>query len=349
MWAMVVKEFRQVRRDRRTLAMMIIMPVILLVVFGYAASFDVTDIPTLVVGPAAEQVRGSLPAPLTVTEVDVSGTRESATDALRRGDAVAAVIADPTAPVALVDGSELFSARVAVQVLTSVQQQVPALQYEVLFNPTLDTSAVLVPGLAGLILLFIGGIVTSLGVVRERQAGTLEQLAVMPLRPRDVFVGKVAPYFLVGAFDLSVVLAVGVLLFDVPFNGNPLVLALGSVLFLFVALGSGVLISGVSRTQGEAIQLAMMTLVPQILLSGIIFPLESMAAGVRWIGYLLPLTYFNKVARGVMVRGAPVGSLWLPLALLAALGTAVFTLAVISFRRDLAAADGGVEEVARAA
>jgi ABC-2 type transport system permease protein len=161
----------------------------------------------------------------------------------------------------------------------------------------------------------------------------------MPLRPRDVFVGKVAPYFLVAAIDLAVVITVGVLLFDVPANGNLLVLALGSLLFLFVATGLGVLISGVSQTQGEAIQLALMTLVPQILLSGIIFPLESMAPGVRWLGYLLPLTYFNQIARGVMVRGAPLDALVGPLSLLAVLGLAVFTLAVLRFRRDLAAAE----------
>jgi ABC-2 type transport system permease protein len=335
---MVVKEFRQVRRDRRTLAMMVVMPIVLLIVFGYAASFDVTEIPTLVVGPAADLAASNLPDILAVKEVDPDGSRPAAEESLRRGEATVAVVAEPGHPLVLVDGSQLFSARAAVQVLTAAQRQNPDLEFEVLFNPELDTSAVLVPGLGGLILLFIGGIITSLGVVRERQAGTLEQLAVMPLRPRDVFVGKVAPYFLVAAIDLALVLTVGTLLFDVPFNGNALVLALGSVLFLFVALGLGVLISGVSRTQGEAIQLALMTLVPQILLSGIIFPLESMAPAVRWIGYLLPLTYFNQIARGVMVRGAPFDALLLPLGLLAGLGLVVFSLAVLRFRRDLAAA-----------
>lgn len=339
MWAMVVKEFRQVRRDRRTLAMMIVMPVVLLVIFGYAASFDVSEIPTVVVGPGSAQIESSLPEPLTVQRVDAAATQEDAIEALRRGEAVVALVADPVGPLALIDGSQLFSARAAVQVLTAIQRQLPALEIEVLFNPELDTSAVLVPGLGGLILLFVGTVITSLGVVRERQAGTLEQLAVMPLRPRDVFVGKVAPYFLVAAIDLTVVLVVGTALFDVPFNGNILILALGSLLFLFVTLGVGVLISSVSQNQGQAIQLALMTLLPQVLLSGIIFPLESMAAGVRWIGYILPLTYFNQVARGVMLRGAPLDSLLGPLAWLALLGLVVFALAVVRFRRYLAAAE----------
>lgn len=337
MWAMVVKEFRQVRRDRRTLAMMIVMPVVLLVIFGYAASFDVSEIPTLIVGPEADRAEARLPDMLVVEAVDPDGTRATAEESLRRGEVALAIVADPVKPLALVDGSQLFTARAAVQILTAIQREQPALEFEVLFNPGLETSAVLVPGLAGLILLFIGGITTSLGVVRERQAGTLEQLAVMPLKPRDVFIGKVAPYFLVATFDLAVVLTVGTLLFDVPFNGNVAVLALGSVLFLFVTLGFGVLISSVSQTQGQAIQLAIMTLVPQFLLSGIVFPLESMATGVRWIGYLLPLTYFIQIARGVMLRGAPFDSLIFPFALLAALGLVVFALAVIRFRRDLGA------------
>jgi ABC-2 type transport system permease protein len=216
---------------------------------------------------------------------------------------------------------------------------------EVLFNPDLDTSAVLVPGLAGLVLLFVGSLITSLGVVRERQAGTLEQLAVMPLRPRDVFVGKIAPYFVVAAIDLVVVLFVGWLLFDVPFAGSVWLMALGSVLFLFVTLGTGVLISTVSENQGQAIQLAIMTLLPQVLLSGLIFPLDSMAAGVRWIGYLLPLTYFNQIARGVMLKGAPFGAISLSLGLLALLGVVVFGLAVLRFRSDLAPASRVAETV----
>jgi ABC-2 type transport system permease protein len=151
-----------------------------------------------------------------------------------------------------------------------------------------------------------------------------------------VLAGKLLPYLGVAAVDLAVIVAVGVLLFDVPFNGSPLVFALGALLFLFVTVGIGVLISTVSETQGQAIQLAIMTMLPQILLSGLIFPLQAMAPGVRWIGYLLPLTYFVQVARGVMVRGAPFEALLLPLSMLAVLGVVVFGLALARFRRDLA-------------
>ena len=133
---------------------------------------------------------------------------------------------------------------------------------EILFNPDLKTSVIMVPGLCGIILVFVGTVATALGVVRERQAGTLEQLAVMPFRPADVFVGKIGPYLLIAAIDMVVIVLVGILLFGVPFAGSIATFALGAALFLFVTLGIGVLVSTVSQTQGQAIQLAMMTMLP---------------------------------------------------------------------------------------
>jgi ABC-2 type transport system permease protein len=342
MWAMIVKEFRQLRRDRRTLAMMIVLPLLLLVVFGYAASFDVMSIPTSVVGPHAEQVASALQPPFDVVSVDPSADRADAVDDLTYGRSPVAILTMRTGPSdVLLDGSELFTSQAAERALVQMAQGAPSappVQSTVLFNPGLETSAVMIPGLAAMILLFIGTVITSLGVVRERQAGTLEQLAVMPLRPSDVFLGKIAPYFLVGAIDMTIVVVAGVLLFDVPFRGSVIVFGFGALLFLFVALGLGVLISSVSQNQGQAIQLAMLTLLPQIMLSGLIFPLRSMAAGVRWIGYILPLTYFVQISRSIMLRAAPIGALWQPFAYLALLGALVVGLATLRFRRQLAPA-----------
>jgi ABC-2 type transport system permease protein len=291
---------------------------------------------TVVVGPRAEQVAAALPERLDVVQVAAGQDRQGAVDALRDGEAVVAVVTtDAGQPQVLVDGADLFSARSVVTELRG-RPELPA--PEVLFNPELKTSAIMVPGLMGVVLVFVGTIATALGVVRERQSGTLEQLAVMPFRPRDVLGGKLLPYLGVAVVDLAVIVAVGVLVFDVPFAGSPLVFALGAMLFLFVTVGTGVLISTVSETQGQAIQLALLTMLPQILLSGLIFPLQAMAAGVRWIGYLLPLTYFVQVARGVMVRGAPFDALLFPLGMLAVLGLVVFGLSVARFRRDLAPA-----------
>lgn len=332
MWTLIVKEFRQVRRDRRTVAMIIVMPLILLVVFGYAASFDVERVSALAVGPGAGDLSGKLPDFFDIERTLEDGSRSTAVDELRGGQADVAFVTGPS-PEVLIDGSSLFSARSALTALSRMQD---APEATVLFNPGLDTSTVMVPALAGMILIFIGGMITSLGVVRERQTGTLEQLAVMPFRPRDVFVGKIAPYFVLAAIDLTVILAAGSWLFDVPFRGSYLVFTVGALLFLFVTLGLGVLISTVSQNQGQAIQLALMTLLPQVLLSGMIFPLESMAAGIRWIAYLLPLTYFIDLARAIMIRGAPVDSVVFSMTMLTGLGLAVFTLALIRFRRDLA-------------
>ena len=343
MWAMVVKEFRELRRDRRTVAMMIVLPVVLLVVFGYAANFKVHDIPTVVVGPGARQAAVLLrPPTFRVTEVDTAAGEASARALLRDGQAVVAVVTGGGRPLVLLDGTQLFSVETAESALASAVptaaagSQAPRVQ--ILFNPELTTSWVMVPGLAGLILVFIGTLITSLGVVRERQSGTLEQLAVMPFRAWDVIAGKIAPYLMVAAVDLVLVIVIGMGVFHVPFAGNVGVFALGAALFLLVTLGMGVLISTVSQNQGQAIQLAFMILLPQVLLSGLIFPVSSMAAGVRWISYILPLTYFIEISRGVMLKAVPITALGEPLGLLAVLAVVVLGLAVIRFRRDLAPA-----------
>ncbi len=346
MRAMIVKEFRQMRRDKRTLAMMIIMPVLLLVVFGYAANFDVKTFPAVVSGSSEAKV-GPPPQFPVVARSKMSGPAAVtwAKDQLRDGHAVVAVVASGGTSTVLIDGSQLFAAREALSVLAGGGSQggevatpgghKPTVQ--ILFNPDLRTSNVMIPGLTGLVLIFVGIFITSLGVVRERQTGMLEQLAAMPLRPRDVFVGKIIPYFIVALVDLGLVLAVSLTVFGVPFNGTPAVFILGALLFLLVTLGIGVLISTFSENQGQAIQLAMMATLPQVLLSGLIFPLSSIAVGVRWISYLLPLTYYNEIARGVMLRAEPLGALWEPFLLLAVLGVVTMTIGTLRLRRLLSA------------
>src|ERR1022692_901336 len=341
MWAMILKEFRQLRRDRRTLAMMIVMPVLLLVVLGHAAGFDVKTSSVVVVGPSASAAGGSLRAPFDVIASSAGQSRAWAQDQLRDGKAEMAVVTGGSKPLVLIDGSQLFAARAALTALAGLEHGAGlavAPQVIILYNPGLTTSAIMIPGLCGVVLVFVGTIITSLGVVRERQSGTLEQLAVMPLRPRDVFRGKIVPYFLVAAIDLAIVLVVGIAVFGVPFRGSAAVFGLGALFFLFVTLGIGVLISSVSQNQGQAIQLAVMTLLPQVLLSGLIFPLASIAAGVRWIAYLLPLTYFNEISRGVMLRAEPIAALWQPFVFLALLGAVVVTGATLRFRSYLAPA-----------
>ncbi|QKJ18386.1 ABC transporter permease [Microbacterium hominis] len=349
MRAVFLKEFQELRRDRRTLGMLVVMPLLLLVIFGYAANFTVDEFRVAIVGTNAEQVddlvedSDDLADHLVVETTDADADEADAVELLREDRVDVAIVADDEITV-LIDGSNLFAAQSAQVLFTQVQQQLsqnpqaPPVDIEILFNPDLKTSWVMIPAIIGLILTFIGTIITSIGLVREREAGTLEQLAVMPLKATGVILGKILPYFLLASFDMVLIAVLGIWLFGVPFVGSVWIFILGAALFLFAVLGIGVLISSVSQTSGQAIQLAMMTLLPQILLSGMIFPLDAMAAGVRWIGYLLPLTYFTMISQGVMLRGAPIESLWLPLTVLAVMAVVIFGLAVVRLHRSISPA-----------
>lgn len=328
-----MKEFRELSRDRRTVAMIVGLPIMLLVVFGYAANFGVDTISTAVVGPQADQVTEQIPETFEVVVTDPDGGVDEARDLLVRDEANVAIVSGTQPLTVFVDGSALFSAQAAVSALNRLGDQVDV---EVLFNPDLETAWVMVPAIIGLILAFIGTLITSIGLVKERERGTLEQLAVMPIKPGTVILGKITPYFVLGSLDMVIVTLLGMWLFDVPFNGNPAVYALGAALFLFVVLGLGVFISTISNTVGQAIQTAFFFVIPQILLSGMIFPLEAIPWGVRWISYLLPLTYFTEISQGVMLRGAPLDSLWLPFVVLTVMAVLVFSGAVLRFRRSLA-------------
>ncbi|WP_232320287.1 ABC transporter permease [Rhodococcus sp. WMMA185] len=345
MRAMIVKEFRELRRDRRTLAMLVALPVLLLIVFGFAANFTVGTLGVTITGPNAQTVADQLQAnPQTEGEfridaVDPTGTDATARDALRDDVSDLAIVTGAGKPMVYIDGSNLFAAQAAK---IAVAQMGPAVDSEVLYNPDLKTSWVMVPAIIGLILTFIGGIITSIGLVKEREAGTLEQLAVMPFSPAEVIAGKIAPYFLLASLDMIAVTLLGIWIFGVPFNGNVLIFALGAAVFLFVVLGVGVFISTISKTTGQAIQAALMVMLPQVLLSGMIFPLDAMAAGVRWIGYLLPLTYFTKISQGVMLRGAELNTLWLPIGVLVLMAVVIFGAAVFRLKRSIAPAGRAV-------
>ncbi len=331
---MILKEVRELRRDRRTVGMLIGLPLILLVIFGYAANFDVSEVQTAVYGQNATMTAEQLPDFFVVDTVDPSGDEATAEEELVDGRAdVAIVTGGAASATAFVDGSSLFTAQAASAALAQAPGDI---NVDILFNPDLKTSWVMVPALIGLIMAFIGTLITSLGLVRERQAGTIEQLAVMPFRPSDVIIGKITPYFVLAYIDMIIVTILGALLFGVPFQGSVLLFGLGSALFLLAVLGLGVLISTVSINQGQAVQSAMFVMMPQILLSGMIFPLESMPWGVRWIGYLLPLTYFVDLSGGIMLRGAGLPALWIPFVVLTVMAVLILGAAILRFRRDLA-------------
>jgi ABC-2 type transport system permease protein len=328
---MILKEFRQMRRDRRTMALMFVVPVLMLTVFGYAARFDVSRIPTAVVGPAAPETLQALGPAFDVVHREPTGDEASARRLLRDSRAHVAVVASADGTAVLVDGTELFSAQSALRHLGAA----PGVRREVLYNAELSTAAVMVPSITGFILLFVGLFITGLGVVREREQGTLEQFAVTPLRPSDVIVGKIAPYFVIAFLNLVAATLAGLVVFDVPFRGSVLLFAAFGLVFLFAVLGFGVLVSTASRTQGEAVQLAILIILPQVMVSGMVFPLQAMPEGIRWIASVMPLTYYIIGMRSVLLKAAPLHALAFPLAVLVVMAGAVFLLSVLRFRREL--------------
>lgn len=403
MRALFIKEFQELKRDRRTLAMIIMLPLLLLLVFGYAANFSVDHINVKVIGPQASSTVSylkSLPGADKfnfVADTSAPATPTQAQKLLRSPSGDVVVIPKAKAGTlsqrvdVYLNGAKLFTAQSAkadlvqmqandmraqlkqlssaatqtqqsaqglrtnptqaakaaqaaqaakeqsqkLQALAKQAQETNTNWIKVEFNPDLKTSWVMIPGLIGLVMAVIGTLITSIGMVREREAGTLEQLAVMPIKARSIIAGKISPYFMLAIVDMSAVALAGVYLFDIPFNGQLWLFALAGVLFLGVVLGLGVLISTVSQTTAQAVQMAIMTIIPQTLLSGLVFPLESMATWVRCIGYLLPLTWFVQVSRGVMLNGSNAVQLWLPLSIMALQCVVLFGAATARLARSL--------------
>ena len=397
MRALFIKEFQELQRDRRTLAMIIMLPLLLLLVFGYAANFSVDHINVKVIGPQASSTVSylkSLPGADKfnfVADPSAPATPTQAQKLLRSPSGDVVVIPKAKAGTlsqrvdVYLNGAKLFTAQSAkadlvqmqandmraqlkqlssaatqaqqsaqglrtnptqaaqaakeqsqkLQALAKQAQETNTNWIKVEFNPDLKTSWVMIPGLIGLVMAVIGTLITSIGMVREREAGTLEQLAVMPIKARSIIAGKISPYFMLAIVDMSAVALAGVYLFDIPFNGQLWLFALAGLLFLGVVLGLGVLISTVSQTTAQAVQMAIMTIIPQTLLSGLVFPLESMATWVRCIGYLLPLTWFVQVSRGVMLNGSNAAQLWLPLSIMALQCVLLFGAATARLARSL--------------
>lgn len=336
------KEFIEIRRDRRTLALIVAVPVILLVIFGYAATFDVHEIPTELVGHespvvraalrahGAFAVRGGVAADVAAAEADVQHGRV----------AVAVVVNASGRPTrVLIDGSNLLTAMTAERELTALQSRSEGVStpvaVDVLYNPTLRSTIFMVPGLVGMIMVQVGLVLTALGVVRERERGTIEQLMITPLTKVELMVGKTIPYLLIALADLCFVLLIGWGLFGVPIRGSVFLLFGEAFLFLTATLGMGLVISTVAQTQLQAMQMSVFVQLPQILLSGLIFPVAAMPWGVRWLSYVLPLTYFANVTRGIMLKGVGLADLWSETIVLAVMAVVFVSLAALRFRKTL--------------
>jgi ABC-2 type transport system permease protein len=353
-WPMLRKEFIEMRRDRFTLAMLIGIPAIQLVLFGYAVQTDVRNVPTVVLDESrTSQSRRFVEMMANTRNFRIVGTvanRDAAREAIERGDAAAAIIippefasdlkrgqgaqaqvivdaADPLSSQAAIAAATLAGARSGAELAPRTAPAIaPAVDVRVRpwYNPEGRNSPYIVPGIIGILLTMTMVSITGAAIVRERERGTLEQLVVTPIGKTSLMLGKTIPFAVVGYLQVTVILLLGKLLFDVPMRGSLMLLYLLIAPFIIASLGMGLFISAVTKTQIQAMQLSFFFIMPNILLSGFIFPRSAMPEPAQWVGAALPLTYFLTVMRGVLLKGVELSDVWQDALVL--LGFAVLTV-----------------------
>jgi ABC-2 type transport system permease protein len=365
------KEFVQLRRDPRMFPVIFISPILQLILLGYAANLDVKSIPSVICDMDRSAASRALvdefvqSGYFTVRArvLDMAGIDRF----LDQGEASMAfviprgfgddVAARQQAKVMLIaDGSESQSAMIGVNygsmVAARAAQRMVLQAFEraaglglrpvlvnpevrVWYNPGLKSRNFMVPGVLGLILMIMTTVLAALGIVREREAGTMEQLIVTPIRPHQLILGKLLPFVLIGLVDATFVLAVAWGWFGVPIRGSVPLLYVLSVVFMLNTLGIGLFISTISRTQQQAMLTAMFFILPQILLSGFVFPIENMPKFFQAVSLAIPIRHFFSIIRGLMLKGAGLAELWPQAAALAGLGLLILTLSVARFRKKL--------------
>jgi ABC-2 type transport system permease protein len=363
-YAMLLKEFIQLRRDRVSFAMIVMIPVMQLMLFGYAINTTPRNLPSAVLLQEDSDLGRSILKAMentayfrftrevhTVEEFDnllQSGKVLFGVEiprgferAVRRGDKPALLVAaDATDPVAA--GSALAALSPLVQTALAHDLHAgdpPALPFEIRvhsrYNPAASSRLNIVPGLVGTILTMTMLIFTALSVTREIERGTMESLLSMPIKPVEVMFGKIVPYVLVGFVQASLIIGIGVLLFGVPILGSVLMLALLSTLFITTNLSIGYTFSTIVQNQLQAMQLSMMFFLPSILLSGFMFPFAGMPVWAQYLGECLPLTHYIRIVRAIMLKGAVIENLQYDTIALIALMLLAMTIAVTRFRRTL--------------
>ena len=376
--AIAHKELRQLLRDRLTGALMVGIPSLQLVLFGYAINVDVRHVPTAVLDRSqtaeSRKLLGELAATQTfdlvhdaVDERDAARLLEAsrvgavivippdfAREFQRGRGAIVSILADasdPTVARAVALSAQGFASALSLRmgsfsdapggrsVLGPEQDLVrpDRIRIEVLplYNPEHRTAVFVVPGLIGVILTMTMMLFTALAVVRERERGTFEFLIATPVRRGEVMLGKILPYLAVGFVQVGIVLALGVLLFDVPIRGSLGQLALAALPFLAAMLAMGLLVSSVSRSQLQATQLSFFFFLPSMLLSGFMFPFDAMPVAAQWLGECLPLTHFLRIVRGIVLKGASLESLADEVTAIGIFFAVAFALAALTFRKRL--------------
>ena len=369
---MLIKEFIQVFRDKRTRFILFGPPIVQMLVFGYAATFEIHHVPTVVLDLDQSQQSRDLVSRFTSSpyfdvQRQLTDSRQIR-DLIDSGQATVGLEIDAgfaqkllkgqTAPLqVIVDATNSNTALIASSYISQIAlgfardyqqdrigriapqliEQVPSVQLEPRpwYNPGLSSRWFFVPGVIGSLTLVLVITLTAFAVVREREIGTLEQIMVTPIRPFEFILGKTLPFFLIGLFDVSLIATVGTLWFQVPFRGHVSVLLAGSVLFILCMLGAGLLISTVSATQQQAMVTAFFLIMPGITFSGFGFPIATMPQWLQYVTYLIPLRYFLVVLRGVYLKGVGMDILWPQMAAMAALGFSLLTFAILRFHKAI--------------
>ncbi len=363
------KEVRQTVRDRRIMFMLVVAPLIQTVVLGFAVNFDVDRVPAVVVDrDGSDGSRAHARRLLADGTLLRSGSARAVAEAEREiddGRAAAAVIlphglgADlaagrPAEVQVVLDGTDPNRATVAAgavsryfgevgerlarQRLEAAGVRTPAqveLVPRIAYNPALATPPFMIPGIAAMLLLVVTTIVTAMGLAREREMGTLEQVLVTPVRPLFLLLGKMAPFVVIGLVDIALLMAAGTWLFDVPLRGTLPVLLVGTLLYLMTTLGMGLLISTVSTTQQQSFLGGFLFVMPAMLLSGVMTPIRAMPGWLQAITWLNPVRYYAEVMRTTLLRGAGFADLWPQLLALLVLGGAILATATLRFHKRL--------------
>ena len=353
------------RRDRLTFAMMVGIPVMQLLVFGYAIQTDVRNLPTVVLDqsrtPESREIVQAFQNTGNFRMVAWVDGWPALDRALARGDAQAAIVVPYEYPrdlargrtatqQVIVDASDPLASQSAIAAAGAVAmvrslsiltltggREGPPLDARVRprYNPGLRSPNYIVPGLVGVILTMTMVIITAMAIVRERERGTLEQLIVTPITKTELMLGKIAPYVGVGLLQMTAVLILGRYVFDVPLTGNIVLLYAVSLIFIVASLAFGLFISTLVRTQQQAIQASFGFMLPNILLSGFMFPRQAMPELAQWLGLLVPLTYFLKVVRGILLKGVGLEALWQEVLILVAFAVVLIVASVRRFRKTL--------------
>ena len=370
-YAMLVKEFLELKRDKGAIFRIVIPLVLQVFIYGYAATFTVSHVSTAVLDLDRSQASRDLIARFTANGrfdiVDVARSQREIAHELDAGRAVVAVVVHAGfaqalgngagAPLqVLVDGTNSNTALIALGYVSTIVAQYQSdwraaawpthagaarptiavsLQERPWFNEGLDDRWFFIPGVVGTLTLLQVVSLTAFAVVREREVGTLEQIMVSPIRPVEFILGKTVPSFLIGLGDVVLVTALGVAWFGVPFVGSAFVMMVGVVLFLLSVIGLGLLLSTFSRTQQQAFALNFFLINPIFILSGFAFPIPAMPAVLQWLTYLNPLRYFLVVLRAVFLKGVGFEALWPQFAAMAVLAIAMLTASVLRFRKSL--------------